>query len=527
MASATLQDDKLRIATTSGTTACDLPATEIKAVSLTKLPLANRITVLTKQDDEISINGLDKSTSQELYTELLNRVEELRNGDAARKALAIAPEIAALRDSITASLTTHRYVRRSHAEFMAKATANLHRQLDDCTRLKLDTNSAEFLRWLDQTTDLDNLDAVRTQLNREFLHFAALSVHEATKDMLKTGLTDEQASNIALDEDATLILAGAGTGKTAVITGKIAHLVRNQGVPADAILALAFNRKAALEIRERLPDDLKGAQVSTFHSFALRVVASQSTAPTISKLAQDGFAYSKALDSILARMMSDSEKAKLIIQMVSGFSKEYRAPFDFKTPFEYQQYIRDAELRTLNGELVKSFEELTVANFLTTNGIGYTYERPYEFLTATREHRQYQPDFHLTDHNIYIEHFALNEDGQAPAGWTTYAQEALWKRQLHAQHGTSLVETYSWQYRRDTLESSLEQVLRDRGVELNPVPVEELVRKLSKEKLSVLSSLLGTFLNHAKSSDLDHEEILGRSKNQNDKKRTQCFLEIF
>ena len=158
-----------------------------------------------------------------------------------------------------------------------------------------------------------------------------------------------------MDEDVTLVLAGAGTGKTAVITGKIAHLVRNQGVPPESILALAFNRKAALEIRERLPEDLKPAHVSTFHSFALRVVASQDTAPTISKLAQDEFAYSKAIDGILARMMTDRDKAKLIIQMVSAFSKEYRTPFDFKTPIEYQQYIRDAELRTLNGELVKSF----------------------------------------------------------------------------------------------------------------------------------------------------------------------------
>ena len=410
---------------------------------------------------------------------------------------------------------------------MAEATARLHKQLDERTRQKLDANSAESLRWLGQTTDLDNLDTVRTQLNREFLQSTAPSVHGATKDMLKTALTDEQASSIAVDEDATLILAGAGTGKTAVITGKIAHLVRNQGIPADTILALAFNRKAALEIRELLPEDLKAAHVSTFHSFALRVGASQSTAPTISKLAQDDFAYSKALDGILARMMSDREKAKLIIQMVSGFSKGYRAPFDFKTPLEYQQYIRDAELRTLNGELVESFEELTVATFLTTNGIRYTYERPYEILTATREYRQYQPDFHLTDHDIYIEHFALNEDGQAPPGWTTYVQEAQWKRQLHAQHGTALIETHSWQYRKDTLEASLEQALRARGIELNPVPVEELVRKLSKEKLSVLSSLLGTFLNHVKSSDLYHEEILRRAKDQQDKKRTQYFLEIF
>ena len=226
-------------------------------------------------------------------------------------------------------------------------------------------------------------------------------------------------------------------------------------------------------------------------------------------------------------MMTNRDKAKLIIQMVSAFSKEYRAPFDFNTPIEYQQYIRDAELRSLNGELVKSFEEITVANFLAMNGIRYTYEKPYEFLTATREHRQYQPDFHLTEYDIYIEHFALNEEGQAPPGWTTYAQEARWKRDLHAQHGTALVETYSWQYRKETLESTLEQELRNRGVQFNPVPEEELVRKLSKEKLSVLSSLLGTFLNHAKSSNLCHGEILRRGRDQRDRKRTQCFLDIF
>ena len=43
--------------------------------------------------------------------------------------------------------------------------------------------------------------------------------------MFRAGLTDEQARNIATDEDTTLVLAGAATGKTAVIIGKIAHLV--------------------------------------------------------------------------------------------------------------------------------------------------------------------------------------------------------------------------------------------------------------------------------------------------------------
>ena len=59
---------------------------------------------------------------------------------------------------------------------------------------------------------------------------------------------NEQATSIAVDGDATLALAEAVTGKTAVITGNIACLVRNQGGPAEAILALAFNRKAPLDV---------------------------------------------------------------------------------------------------------------------------------------------------------------------------------------------------------------------------------------------------------------------------------------
>ena len=86
-------------------------------------------------------------------------------------------------------------------------------------------------------------------------------VKSVTQDISSYGLTDEQAKAVATDEDVTLVLAGAGTGKTVVITSKIAHLVRNQDLPPEKILVLAFNRDAAQEIRERLPADLQGANV--------------------------------------------------------------------------------------------------------------------------------------------------------------------------------------------------------------------------------------------------------------------------
>ena len=74
-----------------------------------------------------------------------------------------------------------------------------------------------------------------------------------------------------------LVLAGAGSGKTAVITRKIAHLIENCNVPAHRITAMTFTNKAAREMKERvsklLPSEkMKGITVSTFHNFGLNLL---------------------------------------------------------------------------------------------------------------------------------------------------------------------------------------------------------------------------------------------------------------
>lgn len=84
------------------------------------------------------------------------------------------------------------------------------------------------------------------------------------------GLNPEQLEAVRYDGAHLLILAGAGTGKTRVITTKIAYLVREKRIPPESILAVTFTNKAALEMRERamgIEPLCERAIMRTFHSF--------------------------------------------------------------------------------------------------------------------------------------------------------------------------------------------------------------------------------------------------------------------
>ena len=89
-------------------------------------------------------------------------------------------------------------------------------------------------------------------------------------------LNKEQKKAVLKTEGPLLILAGAGSGKTKVLTTKIAYLIEECGIDPYNILAITFTNKAAKEMKDRIykmiGEKAKNSQISTFHSFGVEIL---------------------------------------------------------------------------------------------------------------------------------------------------------------------------------------------------------------------------------------------------------------
>ena len=97
---------------------------------------------------------------------------------------------------------------------------------------------------------------------------------EVQNDLLK-GLNDKQFEAVVNTEGPCLVIAGAGSGKTKVLTHKIAYLMKEKNVKPWNILAITFTNKAANEMKERIAnlvgDDAQDIWMGTFHSICVKI----------------------------------------------------------------------------------------------------------------------------------------------------------------------------------------------------------------------------------------------------------------
>lgn len=382
------------------------------------------------------------------------------------------------------------------------------------------------------TSLLSALDARRRQHNEAY---AVEEIPRTTKLIqdafqLRNPPTEEQARAAVTAEDCTLVLAGAGTGKTTAIVGKVAHLVTSRRVRGEEILVLAFNSSAAAEVKDRLKS-LPGVQVRTFHAFGRSVIASATgKQPSVASFAEDEAKLRPLLRRFIEESVRDPATGKRFLNFFLSHQVPYRSAFEFSTPGEYYDYVRSCELRALSGDRVKSLEELAIANFLAVNAVRFEYEAPYEARTSSAQHRQYKPDFYLPDHGIYIEHYGVDRAGNTAPGIDRqrYHDGVAWKRELHRANGTTCLETFTYQRQEGTLLDALQQQLDAHGVALKPIDYDWLLARLQEfGAIDRLTETVATFLSHFKGSAVDSQTLKDRAKTLPDTARLLAFIDVF
>ena len=331
----------------------------------------------------------------------------------------------------------------------------------------------------------------------------------------KSPLTDEQARAVVCFDNRVQVLAAAGSGKTSVMVARAAYAVSRGFIAPDRILLLAFNKAAATELQDRVSErfakagiDSTGIRATTFHSFGLSAIG-QATgkkprlAPWLDH-GQDVEMIMRIVDELRDRSASFRGHWDLYRLLFAN------APTDLneKAPDGYDRSTHSTGYKTFSGTMVKSHGERLIADFLYLNGVDFIYERTYDHETADANHSEYRPDFYYPSVGVWHEHWGIDQSGQPPSEFAGYAESMRWKRRLHAQYGTKLVEsTFADVMYGDGL-AKLEAELKDLGVTFDWNPdrriKDEFVKPMKHEELA---RLVRTFMAHVKSNSLTAEDI--------------------
>lgn len=350
-------------------------------------------------------------------------------------------------------------------------------------------------------------------------------------------LDDNQLDSILIDEENVLVIAGAGTGKTTTIIGKIKYLLINERVNPEEILLLTYTKNAAEEMKKRIHSETNmNLDVCTFHKFGRDIISSvEGKSPTLTNINLNKLIMGAVSDLIKT---DDQYKIKLINYLLCN-QYLYKTQFDYNDISSYEEYIKNNPFTTLKNQKVKSHEELVIANFLTLNGIDYEYEKKYIVDTSNLKYSQYCPDFYLPKYEIWIEHFGINRNGDVPSFFKgkdnktakeVYNEGIKWKRKTHKENKTKLIETFSYENKEGILLSNLEKKLKQNKVEFIKVDYSKIAEDFMRENRSMMNGLIelfSTVINLLKINRVDEEKFNEIDMNISESELRSLIMPIF
>ena len=214
-----------------------------------------------------------------------------------------------------------------------------------------------------------------------------------------SGLNPQQAAAVRYLEGPLLVLAGAGSGKTRVITEKIVYLIEKKGIPARGIFALTFTNKAAKEMASRTterltPEQRRGLAISTFHTLGLNFIRREFAALGL----RAGFTVLDADDSLsLFKSLINHSEYKDIIEPKAAQWQISQWKNDLIAPQTCYEQAQDDEQRALASLFDQYQRQLAACNALDFDDL---IGRPVELLqrdSAVRERWQARVRYLLVD----------------------------------------------------------------------------------------------------------------------------------
>lgn len=363
----------------------------------------------------------------------------------------------------------------------------------------------------------------------------------------KITLDIDQLKVVLCDEDYSLVVAGAGAGKTTTIAAKVRYLVEKKNVDPSKILIVSFTNKAVNELKEKIQQDLSiSCPIATFHSTGYAILRKEVDKKF--KIVDTGFLYQTIETYFQEKIMNNPDLLHQLILFFTIYfegiahSDELLKKITYYSTIksdlhEYSKEIIDSRSHkkiTIQNEIVRSSQELEIANYLYMHNIDYEYEAIYPYYIPNIS-KPYTPDFRISQNGkvAYIEHFGISEEGKNDS-YDEYTLEYYKKCindkvLLHRKHGTDLVYTFSSYKDGKSYLKHLEEQLIKHGFVLQKKEEKEILKKIHKMESGKynqkLVQLICRFISNFKVNGYKLEDF-DRMREESNNVRTKLFLSI-